>query len=87
MIELYRLYVDSHNENPYSALSSSVAISLLTSLYKRFLKDKEIKAIEELSQEKKDKYLEIGKKFETEKYKKFRIARAAYTLDLISANE
>jgi hypothetical protein len=84
MIELYRLYVDCHHKNPYSALSSSVAINLLSCLYKRFVREKEIKPIEELSKEEKENYIKIGEKYENDKYKKYRIARAAYALTLIS---
>jgi len=84
VIDLYRLYVECHHKNPYSALSSGVAVTLLSSLYKRFVREGEIKPIEELTEEEKKKYLEIGEKYENDKNKKYRIARAAYTLTLIS---
>ena len=82
MIDLIRLYVEYYHKNRFFVLCSGVAIYILSGLYERFVVTGEIKPIE---QEENNKiYFDAGELYQTEKYNKLRVAKAAYALKKIS---
>ena len=75
------------NEDGFKLLISGVAISLLSSLYDKFLRGNEIIPIEKLSKERVDKYNSIALKYPHHKYSLEKVSQSAYVLELITSTE
>ena len=82
MLELVKMYVEYYHKSEFEVLCSGVAITILSGLYNRFVRDGEIPPIEE--DKDKEKYFSAGERYQTEKYDKLRVAKAAYALKKIS---
>lgn len=85
--EKFAEFETKEKDSGYFIIKGSVAMQLLVELYKQFLRDNDVKALEDLPVERKQKYWNIAKKYYTEKEHAILASKAAYTLDLISSNE
>ena len=82
MIDLMRLYVEYYHKSEFKILCSGVAIKILSGLYERFVREGEIGSIDAAKD--KQRYFDAAELYNTEKYDKLRVAKAAYALKLIS---
>lgn len=84
-------YVDYYNKHGEDkthdfVLKTSVALSVLISLYDNFVRDG-ITPIEKISKELKEKYYKIACKYYQELPEQLKATKAAYVLSLICSNE
>ncbi len=92
MIEIYgEFYFSQQKKNPggtekYSPVKSSVARSILLSLYDNSILEKEIVPIEEISQEIKNKYWEFSKEIFPNKEQRITSCKCMYVLDYITGS-
>jgi len=83
LINYYYNYFMDDTKDGYNLLCSSVCLIILNGLYNRFVMDS-IKPIEILDEEQKKRYLEQAKRFYTDKDKRIKAMKAAYTLESIT---
>ena len=76
-----------NNKDGFLLLGSGVAVQLLSRLYNRFISDGSAEPLDKISNEKLDKYKELGIRFQTEKYGMDKIMQSAYVLELITSND
>ncbi len=80
-------YDDAKSEDErFGVLASSVCIHILSNLYPRFMKDSEIQSIDDISDDKKEKYLRIAKTYYTTKSDIEKAIKSAYVLELITSS-
>jgi len=84
-IQLVRFYADYYSKKGFGILISGVAISILSNLYKNFLRDGSIISIDEHPN--KEKYNEIGLQYQTDKYSAEIVSQSAYALQLITSTD
>lgn len=82
MVELVKFYVECYYKSEFKILCSGVAIRILSAYYEKFVRDGEIPPIDE--EKDNEKYFNAGELYQTEKYDKLRVAKAAYALKKIS---
>jgi len=76
--------LQEQGKDGYLLLSSTVCVQLLSDLYKNFLKDGVI-PIESITQDKKEKYWQLAKKYWQTELEAIKASKAAYVLALISS--
>lgn len=88
MAVAYVDYYNKHGEDKTHdfVLKTSVALSVLISLYDNFVRDG-ITPIEKISKELKEKYYKIACKYYQELPEQLKATKAAYVLSLICSNE
>lgn len=80
-------YIKHGEEKLYQfVFNSSVALSVLPTLYERFVKEG-IESLEQLPQEKKENYWKIACRFFTEQDDRIKASKCVYVLALITSNE
>lgn len=85
------VYVDFYNkhgeEKMYNFIfGSQVALSVLNSLYDRFIKEG-IEELEKIPQDKKEKFWAVGCKYYSTMGDRMKACKAVYVLSLITSNE
>ena len=86
LIQFYAQHFQNEKDG-FNLLSNGVAIKTLSNLYNTFVSDGDAVSIDQLPQQKIDKYNEIGLKYEREKYPKQKIMQSAYVLELITSTD
>lgn len=76
---------ESNDDQRFLPIFSSVCCVVLNTLYKRFINTKEIQPIELISEEKKNKYWDLAKKFNKKPNEWVLAAKAAYMLELVTS--
>jgi len=78
-------FLDKNTKEPFTLLCSTVCLNLLCFHHTLFLRDGAAVEIKDLPQDKKEKYWDIAKKFQTETDKRIKASTAAYVLELITS--
>lgn len=88
MAVVYVDYYNKHGEEKTHqfVFGSQVALSVLNSLYERFVKEG-IEELEKLDKAKKEKYWNIGCKYYSTLGDRKKACKAVYVLELITSNE
>lgn len=88
MLELVDLYVKYYHENKdkFFCLHSGVAISILSSLYNKFIIDSGIEPFESIRTEKMEEYKMVAQSHSKDGYDEEKIMKSAYALELITSS-
>lgn len=87
LIQYYYDYFTSGKNDGWRLIGSSVCVTILSELYKKFMDNKEAEPIENLLIEQKKKYWDIAGRFYSETALRVKATKAAYVLELITINE
>lgn len=86
LLQYYHDYFSDETKDGYRLLCSSVCVNMLNGIYLAFMKEG-IEPLEDLSQDKKEKFWEQAIKYYPDTETRIRAAKAGYVLSLITATE
>lgn len=84
LIEYYYNYFLGEKNNGFLLLCSGVCISIMSSMYNKWVNNLEIQGIELLPEEQKLKFWNLACKYQTESDKRIMASQAAYALELMT---
>jgi len=87
LILWYVEYFNDERNDGWRLMASGVCVSVLHELYKKFIKNNEVPAIEILATDKKQKYWDVSCKYYQDKEQRIKAMKAAYVLALITSTD